>query len=393
MRVLHVSAYFAPAFVYGGPPRSILGLCSALVRSGVEVDVMTTTANGPGAELPPAIEHWRSVSGVRVRYFPLARPRRFWNAPELRRAVAREAGRYDVVHVHGLWHLPAANAARAARRALVPYVISPRGMLEREALAIHRGRKALAYALVERGNLSGAAALHATSAREAQTLERRRLGPPIVFAPNGVDLPELDAVDPAPVLRSLGIPAGDPFVLFLGRLHPIKRLDLLAAAAAKVRARQLRLVIAGPEEGGHQSAMAPLFAAAGLATTWTGAVDGRQKAALLGAARALVMCSDSESFGLSVAEAMAAGTPVVVTDTCPWEEADREGAGFWVPQTPAAIANALDEIVGDEAAARAMGERGRALVARRYTWEASARALVECYQRAAGGREALAQAG
>lgn len=392
IRVLHIAPYFAPAFVYGGPPRSVLGLCRALHRAGVSVDVMTTTANGPGPDLPAAVAMPVDLDGVRVRYFPLGSRRFLWNAPLLREAVAREAASYDIVHVHGLWNLPAWDAARAARRAGVPYVVSPRGMLEREALAIHRLRKLAAYGAIERRNLRGAGALHATSTREVASLERRAFGPPIVFAPNGVDL-SVQPDDPAAILEALGIRRGERYVLFLGRVHPIKRLDLLAAAAAKLRARDVRIVIAGPDESGQQATLSAQFAKSGVPTTWTGAVDDRQKAALLAMARALVLCSDSESFGLTVAEAMAAAVPVVVTETCPWEEINAEGAGFWIPHSAAAIANALDELLDDEEEAQAMGARGRALVARRYTWETSARTLLDGYRRLSAARPALAQAG
>src|SRR5262249_61083019 len=119
---------------------------------------------------------------------------------------------------------------------------------------------------------------------------------------------------------------------------------------------------------------------------WVGAVDDRQKAALLSSARALVLCSDSESFGSSVVEAMAAGTPVVTTTTCPWHEVEAEGAGRCVPQTAQAIAGALDAILSDRDAAREMGARGRALVARRYTWEANARIVATEYARLAEPR-------
>src|SRR5262249_44951327 len=99
---------------------------------------------------------------------------------------------------------------------------------------------------------------------------------------------------------------------------------------------------------------------------------------------ALVVCSDSESFGLSAAEAMGAGTPVVVTKTCPWAEVEQERAGFWVDQDPIAIAAALDTILADPDAARAMGERGRSLVMRRYTWASGARTLADACGAIAG---------
>src|SRR5437868_10214686 len=87
MRVLHVTPYFAPAFRYGGPPRSILGVCRALGDAGVDVEVFTTTANGdePLAPAPEGLVY----DGVRVRYFPLAWPRRYWRASGLRAAIGR----------------------------------------------------------------------------------------------------------------------------------------------------------------------------------------------------------------------------------------------------------------------------------------------------------------
>src|SRR5262249_37632653 len=183
----------------GGPRRRIFGLWQGLQANGVEVEVMTTTAAG-ASELPAAEREPRSYDGVPAWYFPLAEPRRLWNAPGLRRALARAVTRVDLVHIHGLWHLPGWDAARLARRRGVPYVVSPRGMLEREALAIRGGRKAVAFHLIERRRLQSAACLHATSRREAETLEAARFGPPVVYAPNGVNLAELTSDDPAPTL-------------------------------------------------------------------------------------------------------------------------------------------------------------------------------------------------
>jgi glycosyltransferase involved in cell wall biosynthesis len=384
LRALHVSAYFAPAFAYGGPPRSILGLCKELPRHGVDVDVMTTTAGGE-MELPPAIEPVE-FEGVRVRYFPLSEPRRLWNAPGLRQALAREARGYDIVHIHGLWNMPVWDAARLARRAGVPYVISPRGMLEREAMAIGRGRKAIAFQFIERRNIQSAAWLHATSRREAETLHEADLGRPVVFAPNGVELDDLKPDNPLGTLARFSIDPEDRVILFLGRVHPIKRIDLVAESVARLNPRpeRLRVVVAGPDINGHRASLVSCFTAARVPVTWTGPVEGRDKANLLASASVLVSCSDVESFGLSVAEAMAVGTPVLVTKTCPWPDVAGEGAGRWVPQEPDAMAAALNEILNDTRLARSMGERGRALVAKSYTWHAAARTIAGGYRSAIG---------
>jgi glycosyltransferase involved in cell wall biosynthesis len=171
-------------------------------------------------------------------------------------------------------------------------------------------------------------------------------------------------------------------VLFLGRIHPIKRLDLLAVAFERVRNQhpEAHLVIAGPDEEGHRAAIAPLFNGFSSSVTWTGRVDEDAKRELLDAADVLVMCSNSESFGMSAAEAMAAARPVVVTRTCPWPEVEEHEAGFWVEQTPDAIAGALDAVLANREAAREMGRRGRALIASQYSWPHAATALISEYE-------------
>ena len=382
MRTLHVSPYFAPAFRYGGPPRSVLGLCRALDAAGVEVEVLTTTADGP-ADLPASPPEGSRYEGVAVRYLERAFPRRLFGARGLGRALDQAIARCDLVHVHGLWTLPGWAAARRARSAGVPVVISPRGMLDPGSIAQRAWRKRIAFAAVERRNLLGAALLHATSSAEAQALHHWAPGSPVVIVPNGVDAPAVD-LPPGDTRLRLGIPESAPLLLFLGRIHPIKRLDLLAEAFARVRAvlPDARLVIAGPDERGERRRLEPYFAAAGDSVHWIGQTGDAEKWALLAAADLLVLCSDSESFGMSALEAMAAGTPVVVTRTCPWPEIETTGAGFWVAQDPEAIARAALAILGDDERAAGMGVRGRALARARYSWDAAASAIAARYREA-----------
>jgi len=381
VRVLHVTPYFAPAFRYGGPPRSVLGLCQALGRAGVEVEVLTTTADGP-TDLPASPPQGSRQEGVAVRYLQRGFPRRLFGARGLGPALDDAIARSDLVHVHGLWTLPGWTAARRARRAGVPVVISPRGMLDAGSIAQRAWRKRIAYVVVERRNLMGAALLHATSEAEARALRLWVPGAPVVTVPNGVDAPGAGLPLPGAARLRLGIPDGAPLLLFLGRLHPIKRLDLLAAAFDRVHAAlpDAHLVIVGPDERGEQRRLEPHFVAAGRHVHWTGEAGDAEKWALLMDADLLVLCSDSESFGMSALEAMAAGTPVVVTRTCPWPEIDTAGAGFWVAQEPEAIAQAALAILRDDEHAGDMGARGRALARAGYSWDAVASAMAERYR-------------
>jgi glycosyltransferase involved in cell wall biosynthesis len=385
VRVLHVTPYFAPAFRYGGPPRSILGLCRALQDAGVEVEVFTTTANGdrPLPAAPQGIEY----ENVRVRYFPLAWPSRYWRAEGLRSALNRAARDADLIHVHGLWNMTSWAGVASARAARRPHVISPRGMLQPDAMRRHRGLKTLAYWGIERSNLESAALLHATSDAERNELTRYRCRVSVI--PNGV---ALDGATPEAVahLRDrAGICDGDEVVAFVGRLHPIKRLDLLADAFAILRRSHpsAKLLIAGPDEGGYRRHLEPLFAPVSDATRWLGPLESRDIAALFAISRVLVQCSDSESFGMSVAEALTAGVPVVATNGSGWTDLQTMQCGYSVAHNAAAIADGISRVL-DNADPAAMRSRARAWARQTFAWSSVARAMADAYASVANGRRA-----
>lgn len=402
MRVLHIAAYFAPAFTYGGPPRSILGLCQGLRHAGVDVTVFTTTANGQ-TDLPASPAAGNVYEGIPVHYFPRAFPRRFFGVRGLTGALRTRGKDFDLWHIHGLWNLPVWTAARTARQLGVTYVLSPRGMLNPSALSFRAWRKRIFYHLIERRNLAGAAALHATSEEEARWLTACRQDSEVFVLPNGLDLASIPSLEKGEVFvlpngldpvsipslekgafrQRLGLADGTPLFAFLGRIHRIKRLDLLAEAFLKFRAKRAdaRLVLAGPfEQEDYCRELRQRLAPAAEAVHWTGHLGVSEKWSLLADATALVVCSDQESFGLSIVEALAVGAPVIVTRTCPWQEVVTAGCGLWVEQDSDAIAAALGQLAADPEAARAMGRRGRLLVAQRYTWEAIASSLAEHYR-------------
>jgi len=373
-----VSPYFAPALPYGGPPASVLGLCQGLQRAGVDVEVVTTTANGV-TSLPPSPPEGDVYDGVPVHYAQRAFPRRFFGA-RVRAPLTRALARADVCHIHGVWNVPEWWASHLARAAGVPYVVSPRGMLQPEAMKRGHVRKAAAWALLDARNVKGAALLHATSEQEAVALRALDLGVPIAVVPNGVDLAGAGSAARGSRAR-LGIPADAFLVLFLGRMHRIKRLDLLADAFAAARSTHpsMHLVLAGPDEDGLIPDLLRRLSGAGGYVHAPGAIHGADKWALLKDADVMVQCSDSESFGLSVVESLAAGVPAIVTRTCPWSEIETYGCGFWVEQTAPAIAAAIATLAGDPARRTAMGERASVFARDRYSWDAIAPQMARLY--------------
>src|SRR4051794_22985109 len=339
MRVLHVSPYFPPARIYGGPPASVLGLCRGLQHAGVEVEVVTTTANGSDS-LPPSGPAGELYEGVRVRYAARSFPRRFFGA-RVRRPLIDALSRADVCHVHGVWNVPEWWATRLARAARVPYVISPRGMLQPQAMQRGRWRKKAAFALLDGRNLRGAALLHATSEQEAEAIDALKLGVPIAVVPNGVDLEAARNASGGYRAR-LGVPADAFVILFLGRMHKIKRLDLLADAfaIARVAHPEMHLVLAGPDEDHLVAGLMSRLGAAAVHVHAIDAIHGADKWMLLRDADVTVQCSDSESFGVAVVESLASEVPAIVTRTCPWSDLEAQECGLWVEQTAPAIAAA-----------------------------------------------------
>ena len=342
------------------------------------MEVITTAANGP-SDLAASPAGGDEYEGVPVRYLPVAFPRRFFGA-RTRDALTEALTRVDLCHIHGLWNVPEWSAVRLARARDVPYVISPRGMLLPAAVRRGRWRKRVAFGLLESSNLRHAALIHATSQDEADELARLRLGVRTAVVPNGVDLEA--AANAAPGFRRRLAIADEAFVVaFVGRLHRIKRLDLLTQAFIDLRRTyaDAHLVIAGPDEDGLLEGVRRTAADHAAFVHTIGSVNDADKWALLRSADVSVQCSDSESFGLAVVEAMAASRPVVVTRTCPWPEIETQGCGLWVEQSAAGIAAGLRALAGDPARARQMGLAGARFAREHYGWNVIGRRVADLY--------------
>jgi glycosyltransferase involved in cell wall biosynthesis len=379
LKILHVVASYLPAVRYGGTIVSVHGLCRALAQRGHEVHVFTTSVDGDRDSDVPH-EAPVTIDGVTVWYFRSPRFRRLYWAPGMRRMLRRHVGEFDLVHTHAIFLWPLWTAARVAQQAGVPYVVSPRGMLEKQLIEQKSAIwKAGLIGFVEKRTLEQAAAVHMTSAREAEQAAAFGFQLRAVrIIPNGVSL---DA--PAGrVSEGIGMIANaGPFALFLGRVNWKKGLDRLIPALAQ--APGLRLVIAGNDEEEYTLVVDDLARRAGVGdrVIFTGPIHGADKAALLSSARLLVLPSYSENFGNVVVEAMAAGCPVVVTREVGIAEAvEQAGAGLVVDGGARELGNAIASLADDDRQRREMGARGRAAVAAQFSWPAVAERMEELYQ-------------
>nr|WP_315852290.1 glycosyltransferase [Rosistilla ulvae] len=255
-------------------------------------------------------------------------------------------------------------------------------MLSEACLNVKPLRKRVAWNLYQQRDLRFAAVIHATSEAERDDCMRRGLTQAIEIVPNGCDLPPDSAL---PLPRAFPVGRGKPFAIALGRIDPVKGLDVLVEAWHQAAPLDWPLVIAGAGEWKYVQEVKHLIAVAGLSERvhLIGEVDEQQKWSMLAAAGFLVNASRSENFGLAIAEALASGTPVVATQGTPWQIVQRERCGWWVEGTCAGIADAIRQataLADDQR--NQMGQRGRLLVSTQFAWSSVAAKMLACYEQA-----------
>jgi glycosyltransferase involved in cell wall biosynthesis len=380
MRILHVVPTYLPAVRYGGPIFAVHGLCRALAARGHEVQVFTTNIDGPGIT-PTPIATPVDLDGVQVRYFPCPLFKRLYWSPALGRVLHHEIDKFDLAHLHSVFLWPTWSAARAARNARIPYVLSPRGMLVKDLIA-RRSRlaKSVWIRLIERSNVEQAAALHLTSQLEGTELQcfGWRL-PRLVVIPNAIDEPLSANGKIASDVEA--ITSEKPLVLFLGRLSWKKGLDRLLQAFALTQSGILAIVGTDDENFAPQLVkLADELRIADRIRILPRTVIGSEKERLFTAARLFVLPSYSENFGNTVVEAMRRGLPVVVTPEVGAAEVVREsGAGLVVAGEPEPLSSAIRLLTADLSLARSMGEAGRGYAAQYFSWDHVAVQMEDLY--------------
>ena len=232
--------------------------------------------------------------------------------------------------------------------------------------------KKLLWSLSEKRWVSRAACFQATSPFEVNNIRRHFPHTPVCYVPNGVEIPPITP----------DAPPRENYLLFLGRVHPHKNVSLLIQAwNAARKPADWRLVIAGPLEGPYARQIKRAAAANGPSIEVVGPVWGDQKWDLLRRARALVLPSKSENFGMVVAEALACETPAIVTRGAPWAELEEHRCGWWIEPEHTSLVGTIESVVTQsESDLAQVGRNGRRLVLDRYTWDRMGARLLDVYR-------------
>jgi glycosyltransferase involved in cell wall biosynthesis len=393
MRILNVTETYAPFLEFGGPPVKVRALSEGLARRGHQVTVLTADwglekrLETQEEKNPPERSPFgwrRRENGVEAIYLPTWLRYRTvsWN-PAVKRYCRARLQKFDVVHIFGLYDLLGPAVAAACRARALPYVVEPIGMFIPIVRNLWLKR---VYHLALGGRLlRGASSVVATSDQEIEELVAGGMArTKVVLRRNGVEAPE-SWPERGAFRKAHGIPTDSKLALYLGRLSTKKSPDLQLKATAELLKRPegipLKLVFAGPDEGGVTAGLEQMASQLGIRSSvqFTGPVFGQAKWAAYRDADVFVLPSQNENFGNTAAEAVAAGTPVIVTEQCGIAPLLANEAGLVVPHEAGALSEALARVLGD-AKLRGHLAAGCAKVTSRLGWEDPVREMEELYR-------------
>ncbi len=381
MKILEVTPFFSP--VHGGSAEVPYQLCRELSKRGHQVTVYTSDFRlGPDyiGSIPLA-----TVLPFKTRLSCAS----FTVTPDMVNRAREDLARFDIVHLHNYRTFQNMVAHHYAVRYGVPYVLQAHGS------AATFFQKAWLKRTFDtfwgRGILNDASRLIAVTTAEAE--QYQGLGASkdkTVIVPHGIDLSQFDHLPERGAFRKkYALGEGQRIVLFLGRLDRTKGVDLLVRAFASLsKEHKARLVIAGPDFG-YLKTVRRLVHRLRVEekVLFTGPLYGRDKLEAYVDADVCVLPSRYEIFGLTILEACACGTPVIISDRCGLADAVRGRAGLVIPGDVESLHSAIETMLNDDAARRKFGETGRRLVQDGFGWEQVAARVEKLYGEVVGQSE------
>lgn len=384
MRILNICAY---TWQTGGPPKIIFDHTEVVLRYGHQVDILSPISPGETPYTVPTgarLILCQRTPGI-SRFF-----REF--SVELYRYLQQHIHEYDVIHCHGLWHFGTLAPFMIDRN--VAKVITIHGVLDRWVYAHHNWKKQLMDTLAQKAYLRRADLVQINNTDEQQDV-LRYLGhqhPNVVIIPNGVKMSDFANLPAKGSFRQkFNLPTDRKMVLFMSRLNAKKGLDLLLPGFREyVRTHpDTMLVLAGSDDG--YEATARQFVADNTLSDsirLVGMLTGEDKLTALADADLFTLPSYSEGFSMAVLEAMAAGTPALVSDRVGFGEAIRqhEAAGLLDSLTPESVTKGLEKLLSDDQLRARVAQNATALLTERYDINVVAKQLLDEYAKVAHSR-------
>jgi glycosyltransferase involved in cell wall biosynthesis len=363
----------------GGPTTVVVELTRQQALAGMKVGVVCRRAPAGGVESPSLRAAW---AGLDIAFEEL-RPQSSWSVRK--RLLASTLARWQprVLHLHCMWERLVRETAIIARRNQVPWVLSTHGMMHPQAIG--RGwLKKYAYLWLLGPHFAGAREVLTLNQEETDFLIRRFHSYSSVL-PNGIDVSQYKCSSDRHFRQQFPHLAETRNILFMGRLNPIKGIDLLIDAFAFGVAQGIphQLLIVGPD-GGMESKLRQQVAAKGLQNRvhFLGPLFGEAKLSAFRSCEIFAHRPRFEGFGLTIVEAMASEKPVVTTRACKLDSAAEAGALIMAEDTDIGFAQALVELAGDAALRRSVATRAVQWASEKYDWPSVAEQASRAYERA-----------
>ncbi len=397
MHILYVTHGYKPAYRIGGPIWSVSAVAEGMVARGHRVTVFTTNSN-LDEDLDVPVDRPVLVDGVEVWYFRRRDPikKYFWwskyasqsmgflVAPALAPSMRNLLPSVDIVHTQMPFVYPTMVAGRLAISASKPLFYNQRGVFHPSRLGYRGLKKRLYIELVEKPIMRRASGLIALTPDEIESYRALGIKTPCHVVPNGIDVAQFRRAPRTASLLALDIKQSDQVILFLGRLHPAKGVDLLVDAFFRVASQHpdAVLVIAGPDERGFSQKIRDQATRQNLAhrIRIPGMVMGDLKIDLLARADLFVLPSMGEGQSIAVLEALASGTPVILSPECNFPVAGEVKAGAVVERNAKLIAQAISLYLSDPALRNAASQAAYNLVRDRFAWPSIVGKLESIYQ-------------
>lgn len=357
---------------YGGPSTCTLDLLNGLYDINAGVDLLTVSDEdtlGRGNEWMKEVPYdFKTPLGI---------------SSNIKTALSESE--YDLYHANALWQYSSHLTCKTARIKNKPYVLSPHGMLYPTALAIKRWKKVPMLKLWFNKDIMQASCLHATCVPEMEHCRAFGYKGPIAVIPNAVVLPEGVGLKD----NNFRDAKGRKQIGFLGRLHPIKKIEQVLYAMDELRAEGLEIKnylsfqIMGKYDDNYEQWLKDEAKRLNLedCVEFVGFVLGKEKYDRLSKLSALMVPSAQENFGMIVPEALICGTPVYASLGTPWSELNEHNAGWWYDNTPSIIAQIIKEILSlsDEELYQ-KGKNGRKLIEEKYEQHRVACMMKQLYE-------------